>query len=77
MVYRPGEQQVIADVLSRLPTTSPAGEIESPTLQGILAIHTYSEDDSELEVVEERDFVQVKDQRLIEVQRAAVTDPSR
>ncbi|KAL5477674.1 hypothetical protein EMCRGX_G024499, partial [Ephydatia muelleri] len=49
VVYRPGEQQVIADVLSRLPTKSPAGEIESPTLQGILAIHTYSEDDSELE----------------------------
>ncbi|KAL5515944.1 hypothetical protein EMCRGX_G001194 [Ephydatia muelleri] len=49
VVYRPGEQQVIADVLSRLPTKSPAGEIESPTLQGILAIHTYSEDNSELE----------------------------
>ena len=77
VVYRPGEQQVIADVLSRLPTKSPAGEIESPTLQGILAIHTYSEDNSELEVIEERDFVRVKDQRLIEVQRAAVTNPEQ
>ena len=77
VVYRPGEQQVIADVLSRLPMKSPAGEIESPTLQGILAIHTYSEDDSELEVIEERDFVRVKDQRLIEVQRAAFTDPEQ
>ena len=76
VVYRPGEQQVIADVLSRLPTTeSPAVEDEDLTLQGIMAIHVCGDDySSELEAVEERDFVRVKDERLMEVKRAAVTD---
>lgn len=75
VVYQPGEQQVIADVLSRLPTTeSPAVEDENLALQGIMAIHTCGEDySSELEAVEERDFVRVKDERLIEVKRADCT----
>ena len=32
---------------------------------------------SELEVVEERDFVRVKDQRLVEVKKSAITDPEQ
>lgn len=44
-------------------------------MQEVMAIHTCSKDYSEVEVVEERDFVRVKDQRLVEVKKAAVTDP--
>ena len=42
-----------------------------------MAIHPCGEDCSELEVVEERDFVRVKDQRLVEVKKAAITDPEQ
>ena len=42
-----------------------------------MAIHTSGEDHSELEVVDEKDFVRVKDQRLVEVKRAAITDPEQ
>ena len=59
VVYRLGEQQVKSDILSRFPTTeSPAVEDEDLALQGIMAIHVCGEDySSELEAVEERDFV--------------------
>ncbi|KAL5489015.1 hypothetical protein EMCRGX_G018055 [Ephydatia muelleri] len=75
VIYKPGEQQVIADTLSRLPAEQPQAEELSP--QEIFQIASMQEEAQELEGIEEREFVRVKDQRLEEVKKAAATDPEQ
>ena len=75
VIYKPGEQQVIADTLSRLPAEQPQAEELSP--QEIFQSASMQEEAQELEGIEEREFVRVKDQRLEEVKTAAATDPEQ
>ena len=75
MVYHPGSQQVIADTLSRLPVDT--GEEGGSSQQEVLNIAAMEEEAQELSRIKEQDFVRVKDQRLVEIQRAAATDPKQ
>ena len=72
VVYRPGDQQVLADTLSRLPAEGQ--DREQQTQQEVLKVAAMVEEADELNVINERDFVRLKDQRLVEIQRAAATD---
>ena len=45
--------------------------------QEVLNIATMEEESQELSRIKERDYVRVKDQRLVEVQRVAATDPEQ
>ena len=67
IVYLPGEQQVVADVLSRAPIEQPRGEQLGKT--EVLQIV-----DQELAVIQEREFVPVSDARMAAVRSAAVQD---
>ena len=76
VIYRPGEQQLIADTLSRLP----AERAESEELANLEVFQLERESiraevvAKELNVIEERDFVRVSDQRMEEVEHAAASD---
>eukprot|EP00731_Ephydatia_muelleri_P034422 Em0059g7a len=70
--YCPGEQQVIADTLSRLPAEVP--KTEELTRQEVFQLTMAEQEARELEVIDEREFLQVRDQRLVEIQKAAMMD---
>ena len=76
IIYRPGEQQLIADTLSRLP----AERAESEELANLEVFQLERESiraevvAKGLNVIEERDFVRVSDQRMEEVEHAAASD---
>ena len=76
VVYRPGEQQLIADTLSRLP----AGRAEAEKLENYEVFQIGRESmraevvAQELSVIEQRDFVRISDQRMDEVKKAASSD---
>lgn len=72
VVYRPGDQQVIADTLSRLPVEGQNSEKQSQ--QEVLEIAALEEEANELKLIKEREFVRLKDQRLVEIQKAAAID---
>ena len=64
IVYLPGEQQVVADVLSRAPVEQPRGEqLGKAKLFQVV--------DQELAVIQEREFVPVSDARMAAVRSAA------
>ena len=72
VVYHLGSQQVIADTLSRLPVEirEEGGSLQ----QEFLNIGRGSRAESK---IKERDFVGIKEQRLVEIQRVAATDPEQ
>ena len=70
--YCPGEQQVIADTLSRLPAEVP--KTVELTRQEVFQLTMAEQEARELEVIDEREFLQVRDQRLVEIQKAAMMD---
>ena len=67
IVYLPGEQQVVADVLSRAPVEQPRGE-------QLGKAEVFQIVDQELAVIQEREFVPVSDARMAAVRSATVQD---
>ena len=68
----PGEQQVIADTLSWLPAEVP--KTEELTRQEVFQLTMAEQEAQELEVIGAHEFLQVRDQRLVEIQKAAMMD---
>ncbi|KAL5510796.1 hypothetical protein EMCRGX_G006398 [Ephydatia muelleri] len=72
IVYLPGEQQVLADTLSRAPVESSPKEVVAKDEVFNL---TFKEAlNSELNVIEEREFIPISDQRWIAVKEATKGD---
>ena len=65
IVYLPGEQQVVADVLSRAP-------VEQPREEQLGKAEVFQIVDQELAVIQEREFIPVSDARMAAVRSAAV-----
>ena len=63
---------MIADTLSRLPAEAP--KTEELTRQEVFQLTMSDQEAQELEVSDEREFLQVRDQRLVEIQKAAMMD---
>ena len=63
---------MIADTLSRLPAEVP--KTEELTRQEVFQLTMAEQEAQELEVIDEREFLQVRDQRLVEIQKAAMMD---
>ena len=72
IVYHPGNQQVIADVLSRFPVGPPsADELTSQEVFGVQLDEMITE---EIEVIRPPDFINVRSERFGEVRKVAEAD---
>ena len=68
--YRPGKEQILANALSRLPVETVGIESEQEEVfQAELEVELL-----EISAVQGKDAVHVRDQRLVEVQKASVGD---
>eukprot|EP00731_Ephydatia_muelleri_P019632 Em0012g457a len=72
IIYRPGKQQWIADILSRLPVESPC--TENFCRQEIFHTKHGELEAQEFSTVDETDYVHVKDEKIEEVRQAAKVD---
>ena len=72
ITYRPGKQQWIADILSRLPVESPIRDKFGR--QEIFHTNHGELESQEFSTVDETDYVRVKDERIEEVRQAAQED---